>query len=92
MFTEPYDFKIEEDVHLANIPGQAGFDEYTMCFWLKLVENWKSETGTNTHVRLITLKITKADGGNDYVTYYLGGDLPEDIRLDVGRWAKPQTR
>lgn len=50
---ESYDIKIEDGLRYPvadrDVPG---FEEFTVCFWLQLVDNWKAPTGSNG-VRLI---------------------------------------
>lgn len=71
LFTESFDFKIEQNNDLVQV-GKVlpGAEEYTLCFWLQLTQNWvENSGGYDTSAELIKLEM-KAVSGDDYPIAY----------------------
>ena len=73
---ESYDLKIEKDVQIANRGVLPGVEEYTMCFWLRLVKDWinlpPTQSGaSDTGARVISAYMRNVDGELVYIRYTL---------------------
>lgn len=91
-FTGAYDLNIAKGVWIGNKQGSGTFEEYTLCFWLK-IENWVRVPGSNTAVQLVLTSMTVTGASlPKSLTYTLRGDEITDIRLEVGDFYKPKTR
>ena len=92
VFTGTYDLNIAKGVWIGAKRGSGTFEEYTLCFWLK-IENWVRVQGSNTDVQLVLTSMT-VNGASlpKSLTYSLLGDEITDIRLEVGDFYKPKTR
>ena len=73
---ESYDLKIEKDVQIANRGVLPGVEEYTMCYWLRLVKDWinlaQTQSGaSDTGARVISAYKRNVNGELVYITYTL---------------------
>lgn len=86
---ESYDLKIEKGVWIGNRGELPGVEDYTMCFWLRLVEDWISlprSQGLDTVARVILASMRNVDGDDFNVAYTLMGPThpsdPITMRFD----------
>ena len=73
---ESYDLKLEQGVWIGNRGELPGVEEYTMCFWLRLVKDWTNlPRSLDTRAEVLSVWMRNVDGDSFNVEYTVRGSL-----------------